>query len=182
MMEPQQARDGGTPLTQQLMRYAITGVVNVAIDVGLLDLGVWKTGLHKGPLFLAMASFSFLCAVANSYIWNGHWTFRARLNVRAQALPFLGVNLVGLGLNDGIIGGLTAIPHPWLGTSPVLHVDEAKVVAILVTALWNFVGLRQFVFRPRHLRPHASADRTLTLTQTISPVAADGPGPSHSGA
>lgn len=135
------------PTHIQLVRYSLIGVLNVAIDVGLLTVGVRLTGIDRGLGLVALASVSFSCAIVNSYFWNARWTFQSRIDVRRHAISFVFVNLVALVITDAVIAALTTIRHPWIGSSPLLHVDEAKAVAIVVSGVWNFVGLRSFVFR-----------------------------------
>lgn len=131
----------------QLVRYATVGLSNVALDVLLLNAAIRLSRVTHGRLLILFASLSFLAAVLNSYYWNGRWTFQARLRWKAQLPTFAGINIIGLAINDAVIYLLTALPHPWFGDSAVLHVNEAKAAAIAVTATWNFLAYRCFIFR-----------------------------------
>lgn len=134
-------------ISRQAIRYVVVGASNVVIDLLLLTGAVWITGIHKGPLLVLLSSLSFSCAIVNSYIWNGRWTFSSRLQPKTQFVPFAVVSIIGLALNDAILATLIAGPTRWLSPSPVLRVDEVKLLAVAVTAGWNFFAYRAIVFR-----------------------------------
>ena len=131
----------------QITRFAIVGLTNVALDLLLLNIAIHLTHTTRGPLVLIFASLSFLTAVVNSYYWNGRWTFQVPLRWKFQLLSFVGTNCVGLAITDTVIYFLLTLPHPWIGTSAMLHVNEAKIVAVGITAAWNFCVCRCFIFR-----------------------------------
>lgn len=133
---------------RQFARYLIVGASSVTLDLAALSLEVHLTGIHSGLPLTLLSSLSFLLAFANGYYWNSRWAFSAPSRVRGRFFRFACVNAFTLVLNDAIIYGLTSFHHPWVGISPVLHVDEAKVVAAVVTTAWNFGAFRYLVFSP----------------------------------
>ncbi|MCL6563486.1 MAG: GtrA family protein [Firmicutes bacterium] len=133
-------------IRRQAIRYSAVGVVNVAIDIVLLNLGLRVTGASRGFPVLAIASVSFLCALANGYYWNTRWTFRARLQPKRHWLPYLVINLLGLVINDCIMALILNKNTLWIGQAVWMHIDESKAVAILFSSAWNFLALRRFVF------------------------------------
>ena len=135
-------------LRTQATRYCFVGLVNVMIDVGVLNLLVRLTGLTRGAGFVALGSSSYCLALLNSYIWNGRWTFGNSTNTPRQIGLFIVANGIGLAINDAALYLLTAVPHPWIGRSPLLHVDEAKAIAVGLTAVWTFIAFRLWVFAP----------------------------------
>lgn len=119
-----------------MLRFALVGCLNAALDLAvfaaLFYLAAWPA--------LAAHAAGFGVAVVNSYLLNKRWTFRDRSRAaeawRRGVLFFL-VALGGLGLSSLAI---------WLAMAwiPAL---AAKVLAIGVTFVWNYVVSRRVVFR-----------------------------------
>ena len=135
-------------LTGEGIRYALVGVGNVTLDVLLLNLAVYFSGVVHGPLLVLFASLSYLAALTNSYFWNGRWTFRVTLRWRKQFPAFVITNMVGLAINGTVIFLLASLDLSWLSHAKMLQINGAKAVAIGATALWNFCAYRWLVFRP----------------------------------
>ncbi len=130
-LERSLAKHGARPL-----RFALVGVVNTGIDVGVFAILFYGFGW---ALLLANAA-SFIIAVANSYALNKAWTFkdtsRGRAAVR-RGLAFLAVAVVGLGLASVTI---------WLAALAVPAI-LAKLAAVGVSFAWNYWASARFVFR-----------------------------------
>ncbi len=140
----------------QFIRYVMVGLVNTAVDFGVLNLEIVLTGIHQGAWLVLFNTVSFTCALVNSYFLNRSFTFRSDRGGGILFVQFMLVSLGGLVINDGGIYLLTTISHPWIGTSPVLHVDEAKVATVAVSWAWNFFLYRLWVFRA-HEAPRVHA-------------------------
>ena len=130
----------------EVSRYAVVGMGNVAIDVGILTALIHITRITAGPWFVVFATLGFVCAVANGYYWNGRWTFKVSLDPKRQFLPFVAVQLVGVALNDLImVSAMHALVFQ--PVHPFVRVYEAKAAAIVIVAVWNFAASRSLVFR-----------------------------------
>ncbi len=121
----------------QLIRFAVVGasgyVVNLAVFATLV-------GLADADYRFA-ATGAFLVAVANNFVWNRRWTFRARGGRRRhQAGRFLTVSvaafLVGLGLLHLLVAGAGVDEVPAQALSIVL----ATPLSFLGNKLWSFAG------------------------------------------
>lgn len=130
---------------RQLLRFSLVGISNVAIDVGLLTLLIRLTGIASGPWLVLFTTIAVSCAIINGYCWNGRWTFETRLNPRRQLLPFILVQVVGILVTDAIIALATSTPLT-AGLGLYERVYIGKVLAVAVTAIWNFLALRRLVF------------------------------------
>ncbi len=132
----------------QLIRFGFVGVANTLIDFGILNLLLYLADYPGGPGLLVCNGIAFFIASLNSYSMNKNWTFSDRNpGTASQFGLFMVFTLAGLAINSGIIYLLT-IPAVSPGSIPVvLWINIAKVMATLVSMLWNFSSYRRFVFR-----------------------------------
>jgi putative flippase GtrA len=123
--------------THQLIGFATVGVLSAAIDAGVF----WV--LVQFGMFAVIASaISFLSAFVVNYRGNRDVVFRAQ---RTPAVLYRYIALVAFNLllsTGGVALALAA------GLTPI----GAKVLTMVVIAVFNFVAMRLWVFRTR--KPH----------------------------
>lgn len=138
------------------LRFVLIGVLNTAIDFGVL-FGLTAIGLAIVPANM----LSTAAALTFSFIANRSFTFGVTGNALAQAAKFLVVTLIGLwGLQPLILLGGSALLGAAIGAGPALLV--AKIAATVVSMVWNYLLYDRFVFRtpaPRDGR-NGRGDRT----------------------
>ena len=139
-------------LINQFSKFVVIGFMNTAIDFGVLNLLMWQTGIYKGQWIILLNAIAFAVAVINSYIWNKHWTFRAKEadepgEVAKEFSQFIMVTLVGLAINSSIVYGVTTFIPPFFGLSPELWANLAKAAATGFSLIWNFIGYKFIVFK-----------------------------------
>lgn len=131
----------------QFAKFVVTGFMNTALDMGLLNLLSYSTGIYSGKYIVVLNSISFAVAVTNSYFWNKHWTFERAEGARAaEYLKFIAVSAIGLALSGVIVYAMTTFV-PTDGFSPALLENIAKIVATAAVLFWNFAGFKFFVFK-----------------------------------
>jgi putative flippase GtrA len=129
-----EAPAGRRSLVGSLLRFGVTGVLSVAVDVGIL------TTLHSG--FGVRLVWSTLAAYAGglavNYTLNRNWTFMARADHRETLIRY-GV-MVGFNFCStlAIVLGLTHLG---------LYYLLSKLIAIAINAVINFFVGRTWVFR-----------------------------------
>lgn len=121
------------------------------------------TLLHWPAVLANVASTSFTSTL--SYLINKHWVFgreRDETSNRRMLLRFLAVTLVGLLVLQNLI--IFVVTHEawiigeWLSrtlaqwqlgyySSSAITLASAKLLAVLVSSIWNFVGYKFFVFK-----------------------------------
>jgi len=139
-------------LVNQFSKFVVIGVMNTAIDFGVLNLLMWQTGIYKGKWIILLNAIAFAVAVINSYFWNKYWTFKAKEadepgEVAKEFSQFIMVTLIGLAINSGIVFGVTTFIPPFFGLSPELWANLAKVAATGLSLIWNFIGYKFIVFK-----------------------------------
>lgn len=146
---------------RQARRFSINGLSMSALDFVLfVSLG---TFLHLPAVGANVVSTSLTSSL--SYWINKHWVFgreRSDGSDRRMLLRFFIVTLSGLFILQNLI--IFAITHEawvvgdWLSgvlaeselgyyPSSAITLAVAKLVALLASSIWNFVGYKMFVFR-----------------------------------
>ena len=133
------------PLLWQFAKFAQVGVLNTAIDFGILNLLIFATGITSGLLIIPLNAISFSTAIINSFFWNEKWVFKAKKE--ANFITFVIVTLIGLAINSGIVYAITTFVPPTFVDSQKLWANLAKVLATGISLVWNFTGYRLIVFK-----------------------------------
>lgn len=128
----------------QLAKYALVGVINTAIDFGILNFLIAITSITSGPLIILINAVAFSLAVINSYFWNKEWVFPG--SKKASFVTFLIVSIIGIGINTFIVYFLTTNVSPVFVKSAALWANLAKILATGASLIWNFLGYRLVVF------------------------------------
>jgi putative flippase GtrA len=119
----------------QIARFALVGVANTAVDIGLFALLFYVGG---APLLWAN-SLSYLAAGTNSFFLNKYWTFgetRHKGRMQCQIVLFFVLGIVGLALSNAVVWGLASMMPEFIG----------KILTVGVLFLWNFAVSRLIVF------------------------------------
>ena len=127
----------------RFVKFGIVGAIGAVIDFAILNL---MHGYFGWPLLWAN-TLSVSVAIVSNFTWNRLWTFpESRSRRKREQLPqFALINFIGLGINNIIVVGLTAvfahfIPNPW-------NYNLAKAIAIGVVLFWNFGANRLWTYR-----------------------------------
>ncbi len=143
------------PVVASASKFSVVGGSNTLIDLGVLNLLMHTAGIVSGPLFAVFKAGSFLAAVTNSYFWNKHWSFHDAkpreptndLLERRQFALFVLTTGIGMAVNTGVATALVQLGPLGTGLTFVQWASVAAVVALLVSAGWNFCICRYLVFK-----------------------------------
>lgn len=125
-------------------RFALVGVVNTAIDVGLFAV---LTAAGAGVVAANLASTS--AGMAFSFVANRAFSFRSTASLRSTLVPFLAVTLVCLWVIHPLV--ILAVGHllGGLGVADTPAALAGKVAAVGVGLLWNYGWYDRVVFADR---------------------------------
>ena len=124
---------------KRVIRFGMVGGINTLIDFGVFLLlhyvfGIWVMVAHVT---------GFCVATLNSYLLNKYWTFDDKSSHSPkQILTFLGISLAALVISSAIV---------YIGKD-YMPAFMAKILAIGVAMVWNYLGNRFFVFHHRETR------------------------------
>jgi putative flippase GtrA len=120
---------------EQLAKFCTVGAAGYVVNLAVYTLLLRGVGIHYIPAAIG----SFLVAVANNYVLNRIWTFRAtRGHVGAQGWRFLVVSTASLAANLALLHLMVTA-----GVGEIL----AQAVAIVLVTPLNFVGNKLWSFR-----------------------------------
>ena len=142
------------PAVWQFSKYAAIGAMNSALDLGIFNFLSLTFQVFSGPTLLVLNTISFMTAVTNSYFWNTFWSFKtesvavASVSV-AKYGKFLGVTVVGLAINSLIVYVITTLIAVPGNFTPGQWENVAKLSAVIPNLIWNFLGYKFFIFKPR---------------------------------
>ena len=116
-------------------KFTVVGAINTIIDFSIFYI---LHDLLDVPLVYAHIS-AFFIALANSFYFNAIWTFQnlKRDELVKQILSFTLIGLIGLVLSTITI--YIASHYVW--------VYYAKIFAMAVSFIWNYIGSWLFVFK-----------------------------------
>jgi len=123
-------------IVRQFVKFCLVGLANTIIDYAVYLFFSRLLGWY----FLLANIIAILAAMTFSFFANKHWTFRNKdKQIKSQYLKFAAVNGVYFLLNNLIVFSLV---H-YLATYDLL----AKIIAIAIGLLWNFLANKFWTFR-----------------------------------
>lgn len=119
----------------KFLKFGIVGFSGVVVDFSVTWLCKEKARLNK---FLAN-SLGFATAASTNYLLNRLWTFQSHnQQVLGEYIGFIMVSVVGLAINNTFLW--------YLHEKRCLNFYLAKLFAIGITTVWNFLVNYFFVF------------------------------------
>lgn len=123
-------------MIEQFIKFAVVGGSGVFVDFGVTYILKEWGRVNK---YIANSA-GFLCAATSNYVLNRLWTFGSiDPNIARQYSVFIGIALVGLAINNGVIYVLN--------DRAKLNFYLSKLIAIGVVTFWNFFMNYFFNFR-----------------------------------
>jgi len=134
----------------QIGKFVLVGGVNFLLDLGVLNLLIFFTGIASGLFYSVFKGISFAVAVINSYVLNKFWTFSDQAQnkrVTKEFLSFVVISLIGLFINNIVASFLVNFVGPQAGISENLWASIGAIIASFIGMFWNFVGYKFIVFK-----------------------------------
>ena len=162
-------------LYREAAKFGAVGLVCAVIDLGLFNaLDFTGAPLHDHPL--TARTLSVVAATVASYVGNRWWTWRdrERAGLAREYSLFFAINLVGLGINLGVL----AFAEYALGFHSGITRNLANVVGIGIGTLVRFFAYRRWVFRePKPSQSSPSVGQFSTPGQSAQSASQPGPSP-----
>lgn len=120
----------GRSLGSKMIRFAIIGLANTAIDLAAFTVLLW---LAVPPLIANVGAW--LVAVAFSFVANRLWSFERDRTIPLSQSVFRFISLgalISLGVSSAFIVGFAGLIGVW----------PAKIAGVIVAAVLNFLAAR----------------------------------------
>jgi len=122
-------------LILKFLKFGVVGFTGMLVDFGITYL---LKEVFKIQKYAANAS-GFALAATTNYFLNRTWTFQSNNpHIGIEFFHFFIVAILGLGINSAVLWLLT--------TKKNLNFYFAKLLAIIVATMWNFVANLIFTF------------------------------------
>lgn len=126
-----------------LVRFGTVGIVNTALDFGLLFL-FQRLGMPIAAANILSTSIAF----GFSFLANKKYTFRSHgTNLRREIILFTVVTLFGLWVLQTVVIYLTYPTGASLLRNDDLGLLVAKSIATVVSLIWNYLLYSRVVFK-----------------------------------
>jgi len=133
----------------QAARFLLIGVLGTLIDLGVLNILIWISGIASGIVFPFFKGFSFIIATCSKYFGHKFWVFEKKemIGVKKEFGKFFLVSLGGLIINVTVASLVVNLIQPQFGLSEAIWANVGGITAALVTVIWNFLGYKFVVFK-----------------------------------
>lgn len=132
----------------QAAKFFLVGTLNTFIDLGVLNIFIWISGIATGFFYSVFKAVSFLVATTNSYFWNKFWTFEKREKPTSKEFfKFLIVTAFGLLINVGVASFVVNVIGPQLELSEKIWATVGAIIAAFFAFVWNFLSSKFIVFK-----------------------------------
>ena len=130
------------------LRFGIIGVINTALDFGLLFVFSSLFGVPRGFANMLSTSISFIF----SFFANKRYTFKSssKENVVREMVLFTVVTLFGLWVIQGLIIHFLTPVIINLGTTEELALLASKLIATVASLIWNYLLYSRVVFKHKN--------------------------------
>ena len=140
------------PTVPQFVKFALIGFMNFFVDLAILNLLMFASGLSAGIYYTVFKAISFLFAVTFSYFFNKYWTFRdkKKTDQGRQFSQFLFVSFIGMIINvstASIVVNYIAPQISFITLAPKLWGNLGAVGGAATGLIWNFLGYKFWVFK-----------------------------------
>jgi putative flippase GtrA len=136
------------PVIYQFGKFAAVGVLNTFIDLGVLNLEIFLSGISFGLFYVVFKTVSFLCATTNSFFWNKYWTFNAKGSVNGKETgSFYLFAAIGWLLNVGIATFIVNVIGSPASINPKVWANIGALCGVGGAFLWDFLSYKFFVFK-----------------------------------
>lgn len=132
----------------QGIKFIVIGVLNTLVDLGLLNILLFLTGVTSGAWFSLFKTISYSAGIITSFICNKRWTFNVTsASVKGEIGKFLVTSAIALAVNVATATTLGTIIGPQFGIPEVPWVNISALFATGVASALNFISYKFLVFK-----------------------------------
>jgi len=139
----------------EMAKFIVVGALNTFVDLGVLNILIFFTGIATGAYYSVFKGISFFIATVNSYLWNKNWTFsnlnedeEEELTERGKEFgKFILVSGIGFIINVSAATIMVNLIGPALSIEENILANLGGIFAAFCSMTWNFLGYKFLVFK-----------------------------------
>lgn len=141
------------PVIGQFLRFGVIGGMNTGVDLVILNLLMFSTGLYEGQPYSVFKAISFCCAATFSYFMNKNWAFKDNSKEKniSKFSQFFAVSIIGAFINVTIASLVVNYIKPMTNFDGIISDPIWGTIGALcgtaIGLIWNFTGYKIIVFK-----------------------------------
>lgn len=133
----------------QFLRYCLVGGVNTLIDIGMLNVLLWRFPTYNVRMLVIYNSVAYTSGALSSFFLNKYWTFRHKhRTTRGEVIRFIIILLLEIVYSNGLIWLAGKLLQPVISNA-TLWGNASKLLAVASGAVLSFAFMRFWAFAER---------------------------------
>lgn len=136
---------------KELVKYGIVGLIGLVVDWGAFFIFRDVLGLN----YIVSHVFSSILAIANNFILNSYFTFKATDQIWKRAISFFSIAGIGLVIGSALLPAFVRLINILLIDTQLLSLDQkmiqnmAKLMITVIIAFLQFFLNKYFTFKKK---------------------------------
>ncbi len=137
---------GWTSTFVQFVQYCIVGGLNTLVDVGMLNILLWRFPTHNVEALASYSAIAYSCGAISSFFLNKYWTFRhTHKPTRGELLRYVITIVVEVLYSSALIWLAGRVLQPFI-SNITLWGNASKLVAVVCGAVLSYLLMRFWTF------------------------------------
>ena len=130
----------------QFLRYCIVGGLNTVVDIGILNVLLWRFPTHNVQVLVAYNAIAYSSGAISSFFLNKYWTFRRTQRATPRELVRFGISIVlEIVYSSALVWLAGRILQPFIANI-TLWGNASKLVAVVCGAILSYLLMRFWTF------------------------------------
>jgi putative flippase GtrA len=130
----------------QFLRYCLVGGLNTIVDIGILNILLWRFPTHNVQALTAYNAVAYSCGAISSFLLNKYWTFRRTQRTTRRELIRFAVSIVlEILYSSALIWLAGRALQPFIANT-TLWGNASKLVAVVCGTVLSYSLMRFWTF------------------------------------
>jgi len=130
----------------QFLRYCVVGGLNTAIDIGILNILLWRFPTHSVQVLVVYNAVAYSCGAISSFFLNKYWTFRHTQRATTKELVRFAISIILEILYSSALVWLAGRALQPFIANITLWGNASKFVAVVCGAVLSYLLMRFWTF------------------------------------
>ncbi len=130
----------------QFVRYCIVGGLNTFVDIGMLNILLWRFPTHNVQALTVYNAVAYSCGAISSFYLNKYWTFRHTHKATTKEVVRFVISIVLEILYSSVLIWLAGRALQPFIANITLWGNASKLVAVVCGAVLSYALMRFWTF------------------------------------